>query len=374
MPDTYLDYNATAPLRPEVRTRIDELLEFPANASSLHRFGREAKKHLEDARKTIAEAVSAFPNEIIFTACATEANAMALRGFAGRHVLVSAIEHSSVLRHPGEGRDPRSSSSERPDMDPGLRRDDIIPVTSVGVVDVAALDALLAKTPGALVSIMLANNETGVIQPIREVGEICKKHGALLHADAVQAIGKIPLDFTALGADMMTIAAHKMGGPVGAAALIIRQDLAIAPLLTGGGQELRRRAGTENMAAIAGFAKAVELIDFTHMQKLRGWLDTMEQALPKATIFGKASARLPNTSCLSSSSLSQEVQLMKLDLTGFAVSAGSACSSGRIEPSHVLLAMGVEKALAATAIRISGGWATTEDEIKAVTSALQSAG
>ncbi len=368
----YLDYNATAPLRPEVRARVSELLAMPSNPSSSHRFGRDAKKHLEDARKTIAEAVSVFPNEIIFMSCGSEANATALRGFTGRHVLVSAVEHSSVLRHPVEGRDPHPSSSTRSDVDSGLRRNDIIGVDANGIVDVAALDGLLAQTPNALVSIMLANNETGVLQPIREAAEICKKHGALLHTDAVQALGKIPVDFTALGVDMMTLAAHKMGGPVGAAALVVRQDLAIAPLLTGGGQELRRRAGTENIAAIGGFAKAVELVDLAQMQRLRGWLDAMEQQLAAAgaQIFGKASSRLANTSCLAIGSLSQEVMLMKLDLAGFAVSAGSACSSGRIEPSHVLSAMGVENALAAQAIRISGGWETTEDEIEGITTSL----
>ncbi len=346
----YLDYNATAPLRPEVRARVSELLAMPANPSSSHRFGRDAKKHLEDARKTIAEAISVFPNEIIFMSCGSEANATALRGIAGRRVLVSAIEHSSVL---GNG--------ER-----------LVPVTPAGMVDIAALDGLLAQTPNALVSIMLANNETGVIQPIREAAEICKKHGALLHSDAVQALGKVPVDFTALGVDMMTLAAHKMGGPVGAAALVVRQDLAIAPLLTGGGQELRRRAGTENIAAISGFAKAVELVDLMQMQRLRGWLDVMEQQLVAAgaQIFGKAATRLANTSCLAIGSLSQEVMLMKLDLAGFAVSAGSACSSGRIEPSHVLSAMGVEQALAARAIRISGGWAITEQEIQGITASL----
>ena len=354
----YLDYNATAPLRPEVSVRVSELLEAPANPSSSHRFGRDAKKHLEDARKTIAENISAFPNEIIFMSCGSEANTTALRGFPDRRVLVSVIEHSSVLNN-GEA---------------------LIAVDANGIIELTALDTLLAQTPNALVSIMLANNETGVIQPIREAAEICKKHGALLHTDAVQALGKIPVDFTALGVDMMTMAAHKMGGPIGAAALVVRQDLLLAPLLVGGGQELRRRAGTENIAAIGGFARAVELIDFAQMQRLRGWLDAMEQTLIQkgATIFPITeyrvpNTRLPNTSCLAIGNLSQEVMLMKLDLAGFAVGAGSACSSGRIEPSHVLSAMDVEKDLASRAIRISGGWATTEDEIKEITVSLLAA-
>lgn len=341
----YLDYNATAPVRPEAIARMSEVLAVPANPSSVHSFGRVAKKILEDSRKLIAESISAFPNEIIFTACGTEANTMALRG---RKIIASAIEHSSVLKH----------ASEK------------IPVDKHGVVDLAALDTLLAKSEPAMVSIMLANNETGVIQPIREAAELCKKHKALLHVDAVQALGKIPVEFASLDCDMMSIAAHKMGGAVGAAALVVRQDLPIKPLLVGGGQELNRRAGTENIAAIAGFAKAVELIDLKQMQHFRNWLDAMEQQLSGTVIFASDVARLPNTSCLAIPGITQEVLLMKLDLAGFAVSAGSACSSGRIEPSHVLTAMGVEKALAASAIRVSCGWNSTEHEVQSLTSAL----
>jgi len=342
----YLDYNATAPIRPEAVTRMQEILAFPANPSSAHRFGREAKKHLEQARKIIADAVSAWPNEVIFTASGTEANVTALRGIPGRRILVSAVEHSSVIRHPSS----------------------LIPVTPSGLIDLAALDAMLADGAPALVSVMLANNETGVIQPIHEAGAICKKHHALLHCDAVQALGKIPVDFGALGVDMMTIGGHKCGGPVGAAALIVRRDLPITPLLAGGGQESRRRAGTENLPAIAGFAAAVENIDFDHMRRLRGWLDGMEKAMsPEGIIFGAQAPRLPNTSCVAMPGVSGEVQLMDFDLKGFAVSAGSACSSGRIEASHVLAAMGVDKSLASCAIRISGGWRTAKQDIDAFT-------
>jgi cysteine desulfurase len=337
-PAVYLDHNATAPVRPEVIARVAEVLAQPANPSSVHSYGRHAKKILEDSRKTIAEAISAFPNEVIFTACGTEANTLALKG---KKVIASAVEHSSVLKHAAEK----------------------IPVDANGIVDLAKLDAMLGGN--VIVSVMLANNETGVIQPIREVHAICKKHGALLHVDAVQALGKMPLEFMG---DMMSIAAHKMGGAVGAAALVVRQDLPIQPLLIGGGQELNRRAGTENLAAIAGFAKAVELIDLSHMKKIRGWLDEMEKDRP--VVFAKNADRLPQTSCITIANTTQEVTLMKLDLAGFAVSAGSACSSGRIEPSHVLLAMGVEKNVAASAIRISAGWNTTEDEIRKIGQAL----
>ncbi len=348
----YLDYNATAPLRPQVRARMLELLESPANPSSVHAYGRAAKKTLEDARKLIAEAISAFPNEVIFMGCGTEANATVLRGFPGRRVLVSAVEHSSVLKNAAP----------------------LVMVDANGIVDLPALDALLAGSPPALVSVMLANNETGVIQPVQEIVAICKKHGALLHTDAVQALGKIPVDFTSLGVDAMSIAAHKMGGPVGAAALVLRQDIAITPLLVGGGQELGRRAGTENIAAIGGFAQAVDMIDLPRMTALRGWLDRLEASVGGMAVFGNAVPRLPNTSCIALPGITQEVLLMKLDLARISVSAGSACSSGRIEPSHVLLAMGVDKALAGSAIRISGGWDTQESDILRVTEALKQAG
>ncbi|MDE3060895.1 MAG: cysteine desulfurase [Pseudomonadota bacterium] len=350
----YLDCNATAPVRPEAAQAMQELLAVPANPSSVHAFGREAKKYLERARKTIAEAVSAWPNEIIFTASGTEANATALHGFSGRRVLTSAVEHSSVLKQ--------------------LLRKEIIPATSSGIINLSALDVMLAadSTP-ALVSVMLANNETGVIQPLAEISAICKRHNALLHCDAVQALGKIPVDFGALGTDMLTLSGHKCGGPVGAAALVLRRDLAMVPLLAGGGQELGRRAGTENVAAIAGFAKVVEMIDLAQMQRLRRWLDGMEQEMEAGggAVFGKDAPRLPNTSCIAMPGVSNEVQLMDFDLKGFAVSAGSACSSARVEVSHVLLAMGVPKALASSAIRVSGGWATTEQEIRRFAEAWQ---
>jgi cysteine desulfurase len=354
----YLDYNATTATYPEVSVKMQEILAFPANPSSVHYYGREAKKHLENARKTIADAVSAWPNEIIFMGSGTEANNTALRCVAPeRQLLVSAIEHSSVMK---------------------ARNDALIlPVDSNGALKLDALEAALINADAqlALVSIMLANNETGVIQPVAEASAICKKYGALLHCDAVQGLGKIPVDFGALGVDMMTISAHKCGGPTGAAALVIRRDLPLKPILTGGGQELGRRAGTENLAAIAGFAVAVEKSASTsHMASLRTWLNNLENTVEKhgGTVFGKGVARLPNTSCITMPSASNELQLMDFDLKGFCVSAGSACSSGRIEVSHVLAAMGAEKSLAASAIRVSAGWATKEDEIQAFAKAWES--
>lgn len=342
----YLDYNATAPLKPQALEAMQCVLSQPGNASSVHRWGREARRQLEAARKTIADAVSAWPQEVLFTASGTEANATALRGIEGRRLLVAASEHSSVLK---------AAPSEA------------LPVDEHGILNLAALDKKLAGGAAALVSVMLANNETGVIQPIADIAAVCRAHGALLHCDAVQALGKLPVDFGALGVDMLTLSAHKCGGPLGAAALVVRRDLPLKALLAGGGQEMGRRAGTENIAAIAGFAAAIEAVDLPRMQQLRHWLDDMEHDMIQAggIVFGKDAPRLPNTTCVAMPGVGNEVQLMDMDLSGFAISAGSACSSGRIEPSHVLLAMGQPRSLAGSAIRVSGGWATTEAEIVA---------
>ncbi|MDX2113742.1 MAG: cysteine desulfurase family protein [Alphaproteobacteria bacterium] len=338
----YLDYNATAPIRPEVSDLMRELAAEPMNASSVHGYGRKAKKWLEDARKTIAQHISAFPNEIIFTATGTEANVMALSGYPQRRVLISAVEHSSILK---------VANCQ-------------LPVASEGNLDLVRLEQELAQGVPALVSIQLANNETGILQPISEIAALCKKHGALLHTDAVQALGKIPVDFSLLGADMMTLSAHKMGGVVGAACLVVRQNLAIKPIFAGG-QELGRRAGTENIPAIAAFAKAVELMDLGQMKELSQWMSKFESEIGQlgGQVVGKASPRLPNTSCIIMPGVSSEVQLMNADLAGFAVSAGSACSSGRVEPSHVLRAMYLDDKLAGCAIRVSAGWKTTRQEL-----------
>ncbi len=407
----YLDYNATAPMRSLVKERMQELLGLALNASSQHALGRRARGIIEDSRRIIAGALNCFPDEVIFCASGTEANNWALRSFPhpgplpkGEGVIVSAIEHASVLKAVagggGEG----------------------IPVTKDGVVDLEALERKLKSPPlmgegrregdsphkspplpnplpqgeRGLVSIMLANNETGVMQPVAEAAKIAKQYGALLHCDVVQAFGKIPVDFSALGVDMMTVSAHKMGGPVGAAALIIRRGLNIEPMFKGGGQESNRRAGTENVAAIAGFATAVELMDFAQMERLRGWLRDAEMQVSetpsslrgsglgegvagagfdsltpthslreRGIVFGAAAPRLPNTACIAMPGVSAETQLIAFDLEGIAVSAGSACTSGRIEPSHVLKAMGVDEKTAATAIRVSGGWNTTEADVRA---------
>ncbi|HEU5048322.1 MAG TPA: cysteine desulfurase family protein [Rickettsiales bacterium] len=351
----YLDYNATAPALPQVLEIIQELHSLPLNPSSVHTGGRKAKQVLDSARRTLAEVIGAFPAEIIFTSSGTEANNWAIRSFPGDVVLVSSIEHSSVLK----------TAQQRNHI--------LLPVTEEGAVDMEKLKYTLKDKKNFLVSVMLANNETGVIQPIQEIAALVHEAGGLLHCDAVQALGKIPVDFTNLGCDMMTLSAHKMGGTLGAAALVVKNGLPLQPFITGGGQEQNRRAGTENAAAIAGFAKAAELIDFKHMAQIRHWLDNFEAQVTSigGRVIGKEAPRLPNTSCIVMPNVTAETQLISFDLEGIAASAGSACSSGRIEPSHVLKAMGMETAQATSALRISGGWATTEQDINVLTAAWE---
>ena len=348
----YLDYNATAPLRPSVLKAMHAVEALPLNPSSIHTAGREAKKLLEDSRKTIADTLSVFANEVLFTGSATEANNMVLRGF-DRPMLVSAIEHASILKTAS------------------LLGGDTFAADENGIVKLEVLDKKLAALGRpALVSVMLANNETGVINPIAEIADIVHKHGGLLHTDAVQAIGKIPLDFGLLKADMMTIGAHKVGGPIGIGALIMRNDLAIKPLLTGGGQELGRRAGTEDVAKIIGFAALMqEVASCAESKNWEAMRNALEVELRDAIIFGSSVTRLPNTSLIAMPKVKSETQLMNFDLAGFAVSAGSACSSGRIEPSYVLKAMGVAQEVAECAIRVSIGWNTHENDLKSFASA-----
>ena len=343
----YLDHNATTPIRPEAAAALAAALAEGGNPSSVHGPGRAARRTVENARHHVAALVNARPTQVIFTASGTEANNQALRATGCASVLVTAIEHDSVLK-------------ARPDAA-------IVPVRPDGIVDLAALAALLAegKAP-ALVSVMLANNETGVIQPVAEVAGLCARHGALLHCDAVQAAGRIPIDMGALGVDYLTLSSHKIGGAPGAGALIARDGTPLEPLIRGGGQERGMRAGTENTLAIAAFGAAAQLArePLTHLAALR---DDMEARLlaaaPGARIFGKGSPRLPNTTQFSMPGVPSETQVIALDLDGVAVSAGAACSSGRVEPARVLLAMGVDEATASSAIRISLGWTTTAADV-----------
>jgi cysteine desulfurase len=348
--DTYLDWNANAPMRAEAIEAVAHALSLCGNPSSVHRFGRRARQAIEAARESVAALVNTAAEDVIFTSGGTEANSLALKGFPGRRLLVSAIEHESVL----------AAASE------AVR----IPVTPSGVIDLAALEAMLAedKRP-ALVSAMFANNETGVIQPAAEIARIAHAHHALYHCDAVQGPGKVPVDFRGLGADFMTISAHKIGGPMGAGALIARGALMMKPLIAGGGQERSWRAGTENLPGIVGFGAAAELaaMEAEAAPRVAALRDRAQHALqavaPAAEVFGADAPRLPNTLCISMPGVASATQVMALDLAGVMVSAGAACSSGKVTRSHVLDAMGVPRIEAECAIRITLGWSTEAADV-----------
>ncbi len=318
-------------------------MDVTGNASSVHNEGRGARKIVDDARETIAAELRAISPMVVVTSGGSEANNLAIKGVAVDRLLVSAIEHPSVLE--------AAKASRKPV--------EIMPVTSEGVID---LDALRSMLPGpkTLLSVMLANNETGVIQPLREIAVLARQHDALVHTDAVQAVGKIPVNFGLLGVDMMTVSAHKLGGPTGAGALIIRDGLPLEPLIHGGGQELHRRAGTENVAAIAGFAAALS----RKQEDIKDLRDKLEAELENALVFGRKADRLPNTTCFAALGLNAETLLMAFDLEGIAISSGSACSSGKVMKSHVLAAMGVAPEIASAAIRVSLGWTTTNEDIE----------
>ncbi|MGB0573097.1 MAG: cysteine desulfurase family protein [Alphaproteobacteria bacterium] len=347
--DTYLDHNATTPVRPEAAGAIVRALAQHGNASSVHRYGRLVRHTLDEAREAVASLVGAAPANVVFTSGGTEANNQALRGFDGP-LLVSAVEHDSVL---------------------GARYDtQFVDVDANGVLSLESLREALGRHDGpVLVSVMLANNETGVVQPLRDVVRLAREHGSLVHCDAVQAAGKIDVSFDDLGVDMMSLSAHKLGGPQGVGALVVRDGLDPEPLLRGGGQERRRRAGTENVSGIAGFGLAARLAQdnlefFAGLAGLRDDLEhRLQAAVPDVVFHGVDGARLPNTSCIGLSGMTAEIQVMQLDLAGVAVSAGSACSSGKVAPSHVLRAMGQDDASAQAAIRVSLGWNSTAQEI-----------
>jgi len=360
----YLDWNASAPLRAEARNALAAALELTGNPSSVHGEGRAARVVIEQAREAVAALVGADPRNVTFTSGGTEANALALTpsieiGGDKRvleRLLISAIEHPSV--HAG-GRFLRNQIEE-------------IPVHATGVVDLTALERMLAVGPRALVSIMAANNETGVIQPIAEAAEIVRRYGGLLHIDAVQAAGRVPLDIGALGAGLMTLSAHKLGGAKGAGALIKRDEAVhfSDPLIKGGGQERGARAGTENVAAIAAFGAAATAAktnlasEIRHMRALRERFEAdLHAVTPGAIIFGSDAERLPNTTLVAMPGARAETLVIGFDLDGIALSSGAACSSGKVAPSHVLAAMGVPVELARGAIRVSTGPVTTESEI-----------
>ena len=352
-PRVYLDWNATAPLRPQARAAMAAASEQVGNPSSIHAEGRAARRAIEAAREQVAALVGAEPRDVVFTSGGTEANALALtpaievggdKTLRDR-LLLSAIEHPSV----------RAGGRFRPDAV------EDIPATGHGLVDLAALDARLAGRAAQgsarpLVSIMLANNETGIIQPVAEAAAIVHAAGGLLHVDAVQGLGKSLAISGRLGADLMTLSGHKLGGPKGVGAVVKRTDLHLAdPLIRGGGQERGARAGTENVAGIAGFGAAVARRPEKALRKraparppcARAWKPGLRTISPDTVVFGASVARLPNTTSFAVPGMKAETALIALDLDGVAVSSGSACSSGKVSASHVLAAMGVESALRA---------------------------
>jgi cysteine desulfurase len=357
----YLDWNATTPLRPEAKTAMALASDIVGNPSSVHAEGREARRLVEDARAIVAAAVGGLPQNVVFTSGGTEANALALtphlrRGGSppAQRLLGSAIEHASVLA--GGRFAPEAIQT--------------IAVTSSGVVDLDCLRGMLAGGPPALVSIMLANNETGAIQPVAEAAEIVHAAGGVLHVDAIQAFGKIPFDLVSTGADILTLSAHKLGGPKGIGALVVAEGLSgFEPLLRGGGQEQGRRAGTENVTGITGFGAAVAAAlavleqDRPRVEGLRQRLETGLRRTPDMIVFSDDVQRLPNTVLFTVPGLKAETAVIGFDLAGVSVSSGSACSSGKVQPSHVLQAMGCGPELAQGAVRLSLGWSTSETHV-----------
>ncbi len=349
----YLDHNASSPLRPQARQAMIAALDAGGNASSVHGEGRAARNLVEAAREELARSFGVPPRSVVFTSGGTEANALALRGSGSERFIVSAVEHASV-----------QVAAEQ-----SVRPVDRLPVDGNGIVDLAALAGSLAAGPKAtLVSLMLGNNETGAIQPVAAAAELAHAHGAIIHCDAAQAVGRMPVDWHGLGVDLMTLSAHKFGGPQGVGALLVRPGMSLSPLIVGGGQEFHLRGGTENVAAICGMAAAFRAAlgdDAGAVAMARNGFEARLRAVsPAIRIFAEEVRRLPNTSCFAHDGIMAETAVMALDLLGVAVSSGSACSSGKVGRSHVLEAMGVPADLARRgALRVSLGWNTTKGDL-----------
>jgi len=352
----YLDYNATAPLHPRAVDAMAFWANIPANPSSVHHFGRAARAKMDSARAQIAQFIGANVHEVVFTSGGTESNNLVLSNYT--HIITSAIEHDAVL-------------AACPDAV-------IVGVDEQGLVCLSQLEAALQSVPeearaATLVSVMAANNETGVIQPLQAIAELSQKYHIACHSDMIQFLGKSPIDLAHSGLDFASFSAHKIGGPSGVGALWCRAGKPVTSLLRGGGQEQGRRAGTENMPGITGFAAALLGYDAGLIHSQEDWRDTAEAiikaACPDIEVMGNKAPRLANTSALYLPEMAAQTAVMMLDLAGYAVSAGSACSSGKVKQSHVIAAMGHQKA-AGNVIRISGGWQTTQEDWQRVAEAL----
>ncbi len=357
----YLDWNATTPLRVEARDALVAALDVVGNPSSVHGDGRKARRLMEDARQVLAQALDADPRNVVFTSGGTEANVLALSpelkarsGNPVTRLLVSAVEHASVL----------AGGRFAPDAI------ETVNVTSDGVVDLAHLERLLTDPRPTVLSLMAANNETGAIQPVAEAAALVHAAGGLLHVDAVQAFGKIPISIKALQADLVSVSAHKIGGPKGVGALVYADSgTALGALISGGGQEQGRRAGTENVPGIAAFGAAVKAAvaglaaERPRVQELRDLLADGLKATPGLVVFADTLPRLPNTVLFAVPGLSSETVVISFDLAGISVASGSACSSGKVKPSHVLVAMGFPEELSKSGIRLSLGWLSTKEDV-----------
>ena len=358
----YLDHNATAPIRPEVIAKVAEVMALDGNSLSVHEEGRRAHKILEDAREQVRALVNAPVNGVVFTSGGTESIHYALHGAMKPHNIkrffISAIEHTAV---------PSNAATTAAEIE-------LIPVKASGVVDLGWLEERLdgydaERDGGFMVCLMYANNETGVLQPVFEAAALAHRAGGLLFCDAAQAVGKVPVNFVMSGADIMSFTGHKFGGPVGVGALVAGPNLPLEPQMRGGGHEQNRRAGTHNVASIAGLGVACKLAkdSLARAKEIAALRNHMEYAAIEAgaKIWGASEERLPGTLCLSAEGFSGATQLMTMDLAGLAISAGSACSSGKTKPSHVLLAMGASEEEATSAIRVSLGWNSTAEDAEA---------